>query len=104
MGYEPVGIFKHGQEEFPAQLSPVVLLFATVGLLCNDASLERDEAGWRMRGDPTEGALVVLGIKAGLDPGQLAADYPRLEEDSLLFREPAHDHHTPSRWRHSGLC
>jgi Ca2+-transporting ATPase len=80
LGYEPVGIFKQGQQEFPAQASPVVSLCAKVGLLCNDASLEPGEDGWRMRGDPTEGALVVLGLKAGLDPGKVAADHPRVEE------------------------
>jgi Ca2+-transporting ATPase len=41
------------------------------GMLCNDAILEeaKEESGsqlWRMVGDPTEGAMVVAGAKAGL--------------------------------------
>ncbi len=70
LGYEPVGIFKQGQEEFPAQASPVVALCAKVGLLCNDATLELGENGWRMRGDPTEGAWWFWASKRGLIPGR----------------------------------
>jgi Ca2+-transporting ATPase len=80
LGYEPVGVFRQGQEDFVPQASPLVLLAAKVGVLCNDAALETTESGWLMRGDPTEGALLVLGRKAGLDPGKLATDQPRVAE------------------------
>ncbi|MGZ5133389.1 MAG: HAD-IC family P-type ATPase, partial [Caldimonas sp.] len=36
--------------------------------LCNDASLEAEAGRWTMIGDPTEGALLTLAHKAGLDP------------------------------------
>jgi Ca2+-transporting ATPase len=42
--------------------------------LCNDARLARDEGGWRIVGDPTEGALLVLARKAGLDLDGLERD------------------------------
>ncbi|KAB1652984.1 HAD-IC family P-type ATPase [Pseudoclavibacter chungangensis] len=35
--------------------------------LCNDASVERDGDGWRVVGQPTEGALRLLADKAGAD-------------------------------------
>jgi len=48
------------------------------GVLCNDATLTRDDAGWRVVGDPTEGALLVVAAKAGLDAEGLRAATPRL--------------------------
>jgi magnesium-transporting ATPase (P-type) len=44
---------------------------ATVMMLCNDARLvpdDEDADGWRLVGEPTEGALRTLGTKAGVDP------------------------------------
>ena len=42
--------------------------------LCADAVV-RDGA---LVGDPTEGALVVLAAKGGIDPGRRARSYPRV--------------------------
>ena len=33
------------------------------GLLCNDSVLKQDEEGWKIEGDPTEGALLVSGSR-----------------------------------------
>ena len=41
--------------------------------------IETDGA-WTVRGDPTEGALLVLGRKAGLDPEALWREFPRVAE------------------------
>jgi Ca2+-transporting ATPase len=51
-------------------------------VLASDARLVR-EAGrgaWEIKGDPTEGALVVAAAKAGLDKGELDAALPRVHE------------------------
>ncbi len=48
--------------------------------MCNDAALEDESGVWQVRGDPTEGALLVLGRKAGLDQARLLAEYPRVAE------------------------
>ena len=37
------------------------------GLLCNDSLLLEKEGRWAIQGDPTEGALLVSAVKAGLD-------------------------------------
>ncbi len=37
------------------------------GLLCNDSTLEQAEGNWEVVGDPTEGALIASGAKAGLE-------------------------------------
>lgn len=38
---------------------------ARAALLCNDASLQTTDAGWRVEGDPMEGALLAFAAKAG---------------------------------------
>ena len=43
-----------------------VAIMLTGGALCNDAMLEKGENGFVMVGDPTEGALVVAAVRAGL--------------------------------------
>ena len=49
----------------------------------NDAQLREDGGQWSIEGDPTEGALLVLGAKAGLPQETCARDWPRL--DSIPF-------------------
>ncbi|WP_112310885.1 HAD-IC family P-type ATPase [Pseudogemmobacter bohemicus] len=46
------------------------------GLLCNDAVLH--PGTWRVGGDPMEGALLTLALKAGLEPQAERAAAPRL--------------------------
>jgi calcium-translocating P-type ATPase len=42
---------------------------AEVMFLCNDAHVVAEDGMWRLIGEPTEGALRVLGLKLGLDDG-----------------------------------
>ncbi len=80
MGYEPVGDFlKEGHQVTPEK-EPVLLTAARIALLCNDANLEEEEGVWKLRGDPTEGALLVLARKAGLDPARQSLEFPRAAE------------------------
>jgi len=60
---------------------PGITLLLAGGALCNDAVLERDDAG-RMRvvGDPTEGALVAAAARFGLVKADLDAAMPRVAE------------------------
>ena len=50
------------------------------GVLCNDASLRREGERWTCEGDPTEGALVVAAMRAGLDADILRSEQPRVAE------------------------
>ncbi|TFZ04978.1 cation-translocating P-type ATPase [Ramlibacter rhizophilus] len=82
-GYAPVGGFSEGGrpidgEELASQ-APTVLRMAQVGALCNDASLHEADGGWQLAGDPTEGALLTLAMKAGLQPAALRAAHPRVD-------------------------
>ncbi|RWR29652.1 cation-transporting P-type ATPase [Sinirhodobacter populi] len=49
-------------------------------LLCNDARLRPDGGHWLVEGDPMEGALVTLAMKAGLVPETERAAWPRLDQ------------------------
>ncbi len=62
-------------EEMEALRDPLL-----VSVLCNNSRLVREEGKWRVIGDPTEGALVVLGMKAGLDPQEAAQRHRRVAE------------------------
>ncbi|OGU14949.1 MAG: carbonate dehydratase, partial [Geobacteraceae bacterium GWC2_53_11] len=77
-GYTPDGLFtSNGNEINPADHSPLQDCL-TAGLLCNDAAILQDESsGWQVEGDPTEGALLVVARKAGLDREQLGINFPR---------------------------
>lgn len=80
-GYEPLGKFLlDGDAGDLGESEPVLRQAARVSLLCNDAALEGETGLWQVRGDPTEGALLVLGRKAGLDKAHLLKDYPRVAE------------------------
>jgi Ca2+-transporting ATPase len=76
-GYAPEGSIEHLESDNPVPLEASLLPMA----LCNDAVVRRnDESHWELVGDPTEGALVVLAAKGGLDIGHLRTQHPRLAE------------------------
>ncbi|MFC1930016.1 cation-translocating P-type ATPase [Chloroflexota bacterium] len=74
-GYEPKGeFFLNGQKVDPNQ-DVDLMQTLKAGFQCNNAALERSEEGYKLSGDPTEGALVVSAFKAGV-----AGMLPRLDE------------------------
>lgn len=79
-GYVPEGhlhIAGPGDEtEAMANSMPLI----RCGLLCNDASLRKVGEEWRVEGDPMEGALFALAIKAAIDPEHERAEWERLDE------------------------
>ncbi|TEU08475.1 MAG: HAD family hydrolase, partial [Anaerolineales bacterium] len=80
-GYRPEGEFQGDGRPVDLVAYPGSRLLLRAATLCNDAFLENENGdGWRMVGDPTEGALVVGAAKAGLWQEELAQDYPRLGE------------------------
>jgi Ca2+-transporting ATPase len=78
IGYEPKGEFHVGGESIEKDKQLDRLLKATV--LCNDARLEHEEEGWRIIGDPTEGALLVAANKANISWKEVRSRYPRVGE------------------------
>ncbi len=83
-GYRPQGEFSLEGKPLDLAQNPAATLTLHASTLCSDALLEpRDEGpgeGWRMVGDPTEGALVVAAAKAGLWQHELTQTLPRVAE------------------------
>jgi Ca2+-transporting ATPase len=80
-GYRPEGEFQDDGRAVDLAGYPGSRLLLRAATLCNDAYLENENGnGWRMVGDPTEGALVVAAAKSDLWQKELAKEYPRLEE------------------------
>ena len=71
VGYAPKGDFRKavdGRSVDPAG-EPDLARLLTIGARCTTASVRPDAAGWRVVGDPTEGALVVAALKGGIPAG-----------------------------------
>ena len=79
-GYEPHGVYS--RDGSPVEPSATLIEMLRAAVLASDAHIVRSEADdqWRVRGDPTEGALVVAAAKAGLHQSDLAAEFPRVNE------------------------
>ncbi|MBE9113314.1 cation-translocating P-type ATPase [Nodosilinea sp. LEGE 07298] len=79
-GYAPEGDFvSEGQLVDPRQSADIGLLLLD-GLLCNDSVLQKEAGDWAIMGDPTEGALVVMAAKSGLDRHRLGHELRRMVE------------------------
>jgi len=79
-GYDPAGRFEiNGREADPDGLARDVLTAAT---LASDAVVDRDSKTdlWMAKGDPTEAALIVAAMKAGIVPEDLNDSFPRTAE------------------------
>ncbi len=76
-GYAPQGSWRGVTAGEP--LPPAARLLAQAAVLCNDAALHERDGQWTLAGDPTEGALLTLAMKAGTDPVALRAARPRLD-------------------------
>lgn len=86
-GYEPHGRFSLDGNLIEPSQSLTILL--TAAALASDAYLQgpvdrgsssADAFDWHIKGDPTEGALIVAAAKAGLDKAELDARFPRIGE------------------------
>lgn len=79
-GYEPVGTFVSDGATTDFASNPILGELVRSAYLCNDAAIRETESGWRVTGDPMEGALVALAMKGGLDPELLSSENPRKDE------------------------
>ncbi|MHB1008783.1 MAG: cation-translocating P-type ATPase [Propionibacteriaceae bacterium] len=77
-GYEPVGRYLVKGVGTAPSTELERLLEACV--LASDAQLHDEGGVWSVTGDPTEGALVVAAVKAGVDRAAVEAAAPRTQE------------------------
>jgi Ca2+-transporting ATPase len=80
VGYEPKGEFRSDGKAINISKDMTLQMLFQIGILCNDTSLASTNGVWTIRGDPTEGALVVVGAKAGLMAQELNARFSRTDE------------------------
>jgi Ca2+-transporting ATPase len=66
-GYTPRGQFVRAEEAVDPQAHADLILTLTIAAHCNNARLLPRGDDWQVLGDPTEGALVVAALKAGID-------------------------------------
>ena len=97
----PHGAFTEQGRPVAPRDDPALVRLLTVAALVNDAGVEREEDGLRLQGDPTEAALLVAALKAGLDARALAREWPRRREVpfSSLTRLMATFHERPDGGR-----
>jgi len=97
-GYDPHGSISISGRNVLAEEKPLLLETIRAAVLCNDASLEHKDTEWLVHGDPMEGALLVSGLKAGLDDKAEAKQYPRTDlipfESEHRFMATLHHSHT----------
>ncbi len=77
-GFEPQGSFT--REGNVVEVPEPVKLLLRAAALTSDARLVRSNGHYEIKGDPTEGALIVAAAKAGLSLTDLQAQFPRVHE------------------------
>ncbi len=80
-GYSPEGTLQaKGGKAFREPWRHETEWLLQAGILANNAHLTSQQGTWSIQGDPTEGALLVAGARAGLDQAALRVRYPRVAE------------------------
>jgi len=96
-GYDPHGSFSLENSNITIAEFPLLREVAQAALLCNDATLTEDSGRWQIHGDPTEGALVTLALKAGLEHDYFQTQFPRTDaipfESQHRFMATLHHDH-----------
>ena len=79
VGYAPEGRFSRSGRSVDPESKGTLIECLKAGLLCNDSRLIKTDHGWRVEGDPTEGALITSGSKAGLSRDAFDHALPRID-------------------------
>jgi len=83
-GFVPEGKFTAQDRQIDPTQDEALQLILRIGALCNNSELvlleKEKRSQWIIKGDPTEGALVVAAQKAGQTKGSLEEKQPRIDE------------------------
>src|SRR5207247_9294005 len=82
-GFDPQGEVRAGATAVRADDQPGLRRLLECAVLCNDAALTREKDRWIVEGDPTEGALLVPALRAGLDCEPARSQRPRVADIAL---------------------
>jgi magnesium-transporting ATPase (P-type) len=77
-GYQPTGEILEAGVPIKAGADNQLAQLFRIGLLCNESEVYEEEGGYKVDGDPTEGALIVAAMKAGLNPEDEKDGFPQL--------------------------
>ena len=97
VGYDPHGVFTCDDKDLHLKNLAELRELCRAGVLCNEAQLQQKEGDWFIEGDPTEGALLVLGAKSGINIKVLHQEMPRtdlipFESEHRFMATLHHDH------------
>ena len=97
-GYDYHGEFLVADQAIDPLQDEVLIHLLHASALCNDAHLTREGNNWKLLGDPTEGALLSVANKAGLNTRMLSESLPRMdvipfESQHRFMASLHHDHH-----------
>ncbi|MEH2358581.1 cation-translocating P-type ATPase [Nostoc sp.] len=79
-GYTPTGDFQLNGQKISLEESPEISALSVACAVCNDSVLQKEQGEWAILGDPTEGALLTLAGKAGIEKDQWDSKLPRVRE------------------------
>jgi Ca2+-transporting ATPase len=79
-GYQPDGDVRQEGGEAVGERPPALEWLLRIGVLSNNAELKQEKGQWRVEGNPSEGALLAVAVKAGMDIGALRNENGRLAE------------------------
>jgi Ca2+-transporting ATPase len=80
VGYDPTGEFRANGTAVAVAADPAAERLLRAAALCNDTHFVGDDGARRVKGDPTEAALLVLAEKAGMRAADLRQAWPRVAE------------------------
>jgi potassium/sodium efflux P-type ATPase len=99
-GYEPKGEILHEWEHTNPDVREGLLRVVRIGLLCNESNIYEEDGQFKVDGDPTEGALIVSAMKAGLKQEEERGRYPQVAiipfESDRGFMATLHRHENKS--------
>lgn len=77
-GYEPVGEILRDGMHIESKEKKALLHVLRIGLLCNESDIYQENHQYKIEGDPTEGALIISSMKAGLSQEEEKKHYPQI--------------------------
>lgn len=80
VGYEPKGEFLFNEKAVNTADYPGLHKALLCAVLCNGAELQKNNGGYKIVGDPTEGALLSAAAKVGLWKDKLEEEFPFAQE------------------------
>nr|WP_321274243.1 cation-transporting P-type ATPase [uncultured Vibrio sp.] len=96
-GYDPHGGVTVNQKSIYPEQYPFLIQATRASVLCNDACIKLHDDKWQIQGDPMEGALLIAGMKAGIDIETETKSFPRTDlipfESEHRFMATLHHNH-----------